>query len=431
MTGRRKLATIMAVDVAGYSRAAEADEGAAAEAVARLRATIEEIIAPFGGRVFNTAGDGVMIEFPAATSGAQAAVKLLAESRAGVRPLPQIRIGLHLGEVIVADDGDLLGHGVNVAARLQALAEPGAAVVSQAVQSQLRSAADIPLVSQGKVQLDKMSERMEVYSLTPGRRIGFLRILHRQARPTFVAGLALVGLAAAAYGAWRAIAPPPAEAPQALLLASDQFAFNVINAGRVCEYAMFARDFPESRLVSMARSRAGATPPCDEALIAADATARTDGRSSPPFKDLRVNERAIALIKQYEGLRRQAVQDPVGLWTIGYSHMGEDVRPGMTITEAEADQLLRKDLAFFESIIKSMVTAPMNADEYSAIVDLAFNIGTGAFSSSAVLRALNEGDRAVAADAFLGWDEVNGVEVPALARRRAIERTIFLSQPSP
>lgn len=101
---QRKLATIMSVDVAGYSRAAEFDDGAAAEAVGVLRRAIEDVIVPFGGRIFNSAGDGFMIEFPAASSGAQAALKLLTESDA--RPLPKIRIGLHLGEVIAvcADD---------------------------------------------------------------------------------------------------------------------------------------------------------------------------------------------------------------------------------------------------------------------------------------------------------------------------------------
>lgn len=77
MVERRKLATIMSVDVAGYSRAAEADDSAAAQAVGALRRALEEVITPFGGRIFNSAGDGFMIEFPVASSGAQAALKLL------------------------------------------------------------------------------------------------------------------------------------------------------------------------------------------------------------------------------------------------------------------------------------------------------------------------------------------------------------------
>ena len=433
MTERRKLATIMAVDVAGYSRAAEADESAAAEAVARLRASIEEIIASFGGRVFNTAGDGVMIEFPAATAGVQAAVKLLEESQAGVRDLPQIRIGLHLGEVIVAADDDLLGHGVNVAARLQALAEPGTAAVSGAVHDQMRSAADILLTPQGRVQLDKMSERMEVFSLAPGRRVGLTQVMRRRVQPLLIVGVAAIAIIALVLAAMRVAAPPPPPATPSVSFSSDQFAFNVINGARACEYAMFVRDFPESRLVSLARSRAAGERPCDDGVRDVTNEVRADGRSTPPFGDLQINERAIALIKANETLHLQAFQDPqtAGLWMIGYSHVGDDVHAGMTITEAEADQLLRADLSFFEKIIKSMVTAPMNADEYSAIVDLAFNIGTGNLAQSSLLRALNDGDRARAADAFLNWDRVSGRPVPALTRRRQMERAIFLSQPDP
>jgi adenylate cyclase len=206
MVEQRKLATIMSVDVAGYSRAAEVDDGAAAEAVGALRRAIEEVITPFGGRIFNSAGDGFMIEFPVASSGAKAALQLLSESTAGLRPLPKIRIGLHLGEVIVGENGDLLGHGVNVAARLQAMAPPGGAMVSHAVQSQLRKAAGIPLIPRGRVQLDKMSERIEVFALAPGQGGGSWREWRRLVRP-LIAALALVTLGLGGWFGWRALEP--------------------------------------------------------------------------------------------------------------------------------------------------------------------------------------------------------------------------------
>jgi adenylate cyclase len=204
MVGQRKLATIMAVDVAGYSRAMEADDGAAAEAVAALRRTIEEVIAPFGGRIFNTAGDGFMIEFPVASSGAQAALKLLSESNAGVKSLPKIRIGLHLGEVIAGENGDLLGHGVNVAARLQALAAPGEAIVSGAVQSQLRKAAGVPLTPRGRVQLAKMNERIEVFALAPEQQEAPWRDWRRFAKP-LAAALAIIVLGLGGWFGWHAL----------------------------------------------------------------------------------------------------------------------------------------------------------------------------------------------------------------------------------
>ncbi len=213
MSELRKLATIMAIDVAGYSRAAETDESAAAASIAHWRAKIDEIALPRGGRVFNTAGDGVMLEFPTASAGVEAA-GLLRDACAQAT-LPPIRIGLHLGEVIVTDSGDLLGHGVNVAARLQALAEPGTALVSQAVHAQIHSA-HVKLAPLGKVQLDKMNERIEVYALTSDAKHSFSRVAWRRSRGAAIllCALALVGLAG--FAGWRALAPQPAAAPARL-----------------------------------------------------------------------------------------------------------------------------------------------------------------------------------------------------------------------
>jgi TolB-like protein/class 3 adenylate cyclase len=202
MSEQRKLATIMAVDVAGYSRAAETDEATAAAAVRRLRGVIDAVIAPLGGRVFNTAGDGFMIELATASAGMEAATQILAAPDA-----PRVRIGLHLGEVMVAESGDLLGHGVNVAARLQAMAEPGSAIVSQAVQAQIHNAR-VKLTPLGKVQLDKMHERIDVFALSPDRKRSFGRVAWRRARRALLALLVIGVAGAGGYAAWRAYAPP-------------------------------------------------------------------------------------------------------------------------------------------------------------------------------------------------------------------------------
>ncbi len=120
----RKLASIVAIDVAGYSRRTEADEDASVRAVAVLREQIGRSARAHGGRVFNTAGDGFMLEFPTA-SGALGAAEEIARSGD-----PPVRVGVHVGEVSVTESGDLLGHGVNVAARIQQMASPGAVLVS-------------------------------------------------------------------------------------------------------------------------------------------------------------------------------------------------------------------------------------------------------------------------------------------------------------
>ncbi len=207
MAESRKLVTILSLDVAGYSHAAEMDDAAAAQAVRAVRGAIGDIVTPFGGRVFNTAGDGFMVEFASAAAAVDAAMALLAESLSGDRGLPRIRIGLHLGDVFVEANGDLLGHGVNVAARLQALAEPGTAAVSGAVRAQLR-ATQHAFQPRGRVQLDKMDERIEVFLISPGVVPAFEKIRRRRATryATMAAGMlvAVVGL----FGAWRLLAPP-------------------------------------------------------------------------------------------------------------------------------------------------------------------------------------------------------------------------------
>lgn len=207
----RKLATIMSVDVAGYSRMAEADDSQAASAVVQLKAALARIAEPLSGRVFNTAGDGVMLEFPVASAGVEAASQLLAEATGREGALPLVRIGLHVGEVLVLENGDLLGHGVNVAARLQALAAPRTAVMSASVHAQVRGAMRDSCAPKGRVRLDKMNETVDVFALAPQgeepttSRAMRLRQIRRGALMAAPA-LAAVLLTAYAFGGfWRPV----------------------------------------------------------------------------------------------------------------------------------------------------------------------------------------------------------------------------------
>ncbi len=155
-----------------------------------------------------------------------------------------------------------------------------------------------------------------------------------------------------------------------------------------------------------------------------------EGRIAPPFDGLSTLDVVLDKIREEEGLRLQAYQGPSGKWLIGYGH-GTDVQPGMSISHAHAEELLDQDVGVVEEVIKSVVRVPINAAEFSAMVGLAYNIGTGNFRSSTVLRKLNEGDRQGAADAFLLWTKVrqNGVlvESPDLVQRRSEDRKLFLS----
>jgi len=160
MPDTRKLATIVALDVAGYSARTEDDEARATAEVAALRPVIEGIANAHGGRVFNTAGDGFMLEFSSSAGAVEAAFELAATCT------PPVRVGVHLGDVAVMPNGDLLGHGVNIAARLMAKSDPGGVLVSGDVKRTIRGALGERLVSCGPLQLDKMAETIEAFALS-------------------------------------------------------------------------------------------------------------------------------------------------------------------------------------------------------------------------------------------------------------------------
>jgi adenylate cyclase len=155
----RKLASIVALDVAGYSARTEADEAKTTAEVAELRATIAIIAKAHNGRVFNTAGDGFMLEFASSLAAVEAAFELAEKCE------PKVRVGVHLGDVVVQPNGDLLGHGVNVAARLMAQAPPGSALVSAPVRQSIRGPVAERLQSLGAFRLDKMAETIEAFAL--------------------------------------------------------------------------------------------------------------------------------------------------------------------------------------------------------------------------------------------------------------------------
>jgi adenylate cyclase len=161
-TDPQRLAAILAVDIAGYSSLSERDAAAAVARVAQLRERAMAIAAKHQGRIFNTAGDGVMLEFPTATAALSAAMALRAEEQD-----TPLRFGVHLGEVTSAANGDLLGHGVNVAARLQGEATPGAILASQIVRDSAAPELADRLTARGKIRFSKMRAVMNVFAFDP------------------------------------------------------------------------------------------------------------------------------------------------------------------------------------------------------------------------------------------------------------------------
>src|SRR4051812_47995627 len=139
---KRRLAAIFAADVAGYSRLMSQDEAGTLRALAAAREIMDGLISEHGGRIANTAGDSVLAEFPSAVDAVQCAVLVQEKLGAGNAGVPEhttlrLRIGIHVGDVAVRG-GDLLGDGVNIAARLEAVAEPGGICISGAAHASVR-----------------------------------------------------------------------------------------------------------------------------------------------------------------------------------------------------------------------------------------------------------------------------------------------------
>ena len=202
-----KLATIVAVDVAGYAARAEADEAAAVDAVARLVKRCGRVAKAHGGRIFNTAGDAVMMEYPSVAAALEAADELARN------PDPPIRVGVHLGEVRPMPSGDLLGIGVSVASRLQALAPAGGVIVSGEARRALRGPMAERLASKGEVTLDKVDESVAIYELTQDAaavaRTDLALRAKRSARRTALIGAAALAAAVVVVLAWPFLRPAP------------------------------------------------------------------------------------------------------------------------------------------------------------------------------------------------------------------------------
>ena len=175
MAETRKLAAILAADVAGYSRLAGSDEE---RTLARLRALRSDLIDPtialHHGRVVKRTGDGILIEFRSVVDAVRCAIEVLngmAERNAGLPPDRRIefRVGIHLGDVVEESDGDLMGDGINIAARLEGIAKPGAICLSEQAYWQVKSRLDLAVSDLGTTQLKNIAEPVRVYSLEVGK----------------------------------------------------------------------------------------------------------------------------------------------------------------------------------------------------------------------------------------------------------------------
>jgi adenylate cyclase len=169
----RRLAAILAADIAGYSRLMAEDEEATLRMLAAYRAEISDLVAAHGGRIFGTGGDSVIVEFASAVNSVRAAVAIQRALERHNADVPkgrrmEFRIGINVGD-IVQQNGDILGDGVNIAARLEGIAEPGGVCVSQRVQEDAAGKVDVQFEDIGEQALKNIARPVRVYRVRSDR----------------------------------------------------------------------------------------------------------------------------------------------------------------------------------------------------------------------------------------------------------------------
>ncbi len=223
MTEVRKVAAILVADVVGFSRLAGTEEE---RTLARLRALRSDLIDPtiavHNGRLVKRTGDGAVVEFRSVVEAVRSAIEVqsgIAERNAGVLAEKRIeaRVGIHLGDIVEEADGDLMGDGVNVAAGLQAICEPGGICLSSAAYEQVRDKLHENFVDLGEQTLKNIVRPVRVYALKPGdaTKTPSAAVPRPQGKILVWAGLIsvlVVLLAAAGWYGMRKVAPAPAPA---------------------------------------------------------------------------------------------------------------------------------------------------------------------------------------------------------------------------
>src|SRR6201997_4065319 len=167
---QRRLAAILAADVVGYSALMQRAEEATYSEFERLkRELIEPSLSHHEGRLIKTTGDGALVEFASPLAAVRCAVEMQDHLASGDSPL-RFRVGLNLGDVIVGQDGDLYGDGINIAVRLEGIADPGGILISEKVYSEVEGKLDAGFEDRGEQQLKNISKPVRAYALCAGAR---------------------------------------------------------------------------------------------------------------------------------------------------------------------------------------------------------------------------------------------------------------------
>jgi adenylate cyclase len=259
----RKLAAILVSDVVGYSRLAGGDED---RILARLRTLRSDLIDPtiavHHGRVVKRTGDGSIIEFRSVVDAVNCAVEVqrtMVERNAEVAPDKRIefRIGIHLGDVVEESDGDLMGDGVNIAARLEAVAKPGGICISDDAYRQVKSRLDLKVNDLGPVRLKNIAEPMRAYSLEvgtpPEARLPANRAKQLASKPRWLAAVAALVLLLVAASGWYMLGGRLTKPAQATHLSVVVLPFANLSGDPAQDY--FADGITENLTTELSRIR--------------------------------------------------------------------------------------------------------------------------------------------------------------------------------
>src|SRR5262245_3862163 len=219
MAQRRKLAAILSADVVGYSRLMGQDDHETVSTLQSCRAVIQALVLSYQGRVVNAPGDALLAEFPSAVEAVRCAVQIQDDIERRNADLPEdrrmrFRIGVNLGDVIEEADGTLYGDGVNVAARLEALAEPAGVCVSGKVFEEVDGRVDFTFESAGEQAVKNIAKPVRAYRVRRGGSRTTRRIAGaRPGRWAMFAGVALlIALAGGTAVWWQASRGGPSSA---------------------------------------------------------------------------------------------------------------------------------------------------------------------------------------------------------------------------
>jgi TolB-like protein/class 3 adenylate cyclase len=257
-SSRRKLAAILSADVVGYSRLMAANEAATVETLKSYRDIIARLVVRHGGRVVNAPGDALLAEFPSAVEAVQTAVEIQKSVEGHNIDLEpdrrmQFRIGVNLGDVIEEADGTIYGDGVNIAARVEALAEGGGVCISSNVYDAVEGKLACGFDFLGEQRVKNIAKPVRVYRVRaepkpPSARPRSKRRLHWQiAAPA----LALILLLLGAVGAWKWSSPPATPSPEKASIAVLPFE----NIGNDPKWDRFADGITEDIITDLSHSK--------------------------------------------------------------------------------------------------------------------------------------------------------------------------------